>query len=84
MKIDMKIDSGPAPEGAKAVGIIKIGDGEFTICYDSAGGERPEKFESTEENGCFMFKIEKTGNRLVQPLSTESGGDGSLNASGFR
>ncbi len=59
MKIDMKIESGPAPEGSKAVGIIQIGDGEFTICYDSSGGKRPGKFESTEENGCFMFKLKK-------------------------
>ena len=59
MKIDMKIDSGPAPEGSKAVGIIQVGDGEFMICYNSEGGERPDKFESTEENGCFIFKLKK-------------------------
>jgi uncharacterized protein (TIGR03067 family) len=59
MKIDMKVDSGPAPEGSTAVGIIKIGDGEFAICYHAEGGARPEEFESTEENGCFMFKMKK-------------------------
>ena len=59
MQIDMAIESGPAPEGAPAIGIIKMGDGEFKLCYDAEGGARPEKFESTEENGYFMFKLKK-------------------------
>ena len=59
MKIDMKVESGPAPEGSTAVGIIKIDDGEFAICYQAEGGDRPAEFKSTEENGCFMFKMKK-------------------------
>ena len=58
IKVDFKIESGPVPEG-KAKGIIKFEDGEMTLCYEPTGGDRPEKFESTEENGCFLFKMKK-------------------------
>lgn len=56
--IDMKIESGPAPEGAAAVGIIKMEDGKVVLCYDPNGVDRPDKFDSTEENGRFLFEME--------------------------
>ncbi len=59
MEIDMKIESGPAPEGSAAVGILKMNHGKFTLCYNAMGGDRPEKFESTEENGFFLFELKK-------------------------
>jgi uncharacterized protein (TIGR03067 family) len=59
-EIDMKITGGPAPAGTPAVGIMKIdSDGHLLLCYDGMGGARPDKFESTEENGSFLFKLKK-------------------------
>ena len=56
--IDFEIESGPVPEG-KAIGIIKMDKGGMTICYDPTGQKRPEKFETDEENGFFLFKLER-------------------------
>ena len=56
--IDMKIEEGPAPEGTKAVGIVKMKDGKFFLCYDSTGANRPDKFEA-EDEGMFYFEMEK-------------------------
>lgn len=58
-EIDMKIEAGPAPAGSKALGIIKMKDGNCHLCYDPEGNSRPDKFESTEENGRFLFEMEK-------------------------
>ena len=55
--IDMKIEAGPAPEGS-ALGIIKMENGKFILCYDPTGTDRPDKFESTSEDGRFMFEME--------------------------
>lgn len=62
--IDLKIESGPAPEGT-ALGIIKLDGDKLVLCYDPSGTKRPTEFESTEENGCFLFVLAK------QPDSTE-------------
>ena len=60
VQIDMKVTAGPAPEGSPGTGIIKMDDdGHVILCYDGMGGSRPTKFESTEENGCFLFKLKK-------------------------
>ncbi len=57
--IDMKIESGPAGEG-EAVGIIKMEGDKFVLCYDAYGsGKRPTEFDSTQENGFFMFTLER-------------------------
>ncbi len=58
VKIDLKIESGPAPEG-EALGIIKMSDDKFVFCYDPFGQSRPEKFETSEDNGFFMFKLKR-------------------------
>ena len=58
VEIDMEIESGPAPEG-KAIGIIKVANGKMTLCYDPNGATRPEKFETTAENGFFLFECTK-------------------------
>ena len=55
--IDMKIEAGPAPAGSAALGIIKMEDGKFFLCYDPNGAERPDKFESTAQNGRFLFEM---------------------------
>jgi uncharacterized protein (TIGR03067 family) len=57
-RIDLKIDSGPVPDG-KALGIIKMDGEQLVLCYDSTGEKRPEKFQSTEENGFFMFTLKR-------------------------
>jgi uncharacterized protein (TIGR03067 family) len=60
--IDFDIKSGPTPDGPSeghAVGIMKLESGELTLCYDPMGQKRPEKFETTEDNGCFMFVMKK-------------------------
>ena len=56
-QIDMKVESGPAPEDSAAVGIIKKEGGKVVLCYNATGGDRPEKFESTAENGNFLFTM---------------------------
>ena len=58
VEIDLKIEAGPAPEGT-ALGIMKIKDDELTFCYDPTGSKRPEKFESTADNGFFLFVMNK-------------------------
>ena len=56
--VDFDIKSGPAPEG-HAIGIMKLENGELTLCYDPVGLTRPTKFETTEGNGCFLFVMKK-------------------------
>jgi uncharacterized protein (TIGR03067 family) len=56
-QIDMAMQGGPGGD-ANAVGIVKMEDGKFYLCYDSTGETRPEEFESTADNGFFMFEME--------------------------
>ena len=56
--IDLEIESGPVNEGT-ALGIIKMDEGKLVLCYDPTGQNRPEKFESTSENGAFLFVLKK-------------------------
>ena len=59
VEIDMEITAGPAPPGSKALGIVKMVDGVFYLCYNAdPSGSRPTKFESTDENGNFYFEME--------------------------
>ena len=59
--IDMKIVEGPAPD-SEALGIIKMDGGKFFLCYDPTGQKRPDKFESTESDGRFLFEMESAKN----------------------
>ena len=54
--IDMKIEEGPQV-GGEAKGIVKKEGDHLWLCYHPFGGERPAAFESTEDNGCFLFKL---------------------------
>ena len=56
--IDFKITGGPVPEGT-ALGILKFEKGKVTLCYDSAGQTRPDKFETKDGDGRFLFQMEK-------------------------
>lgn len=58
--IDLEISEGPAPEG-KALGIIRISGDEMMFCYDPTGQTRPKSFDTSEDNGFFMFKLKKSG-----------------------
>lgn len=58
VSVDMTILSGPAPEGSKALGVIKWKGDHLVLCYDPTGEKRPERFESTPENGFFLFELE--------------------------
>ncbi len=58
VSIDMTILSGPAPEGSQAVGIVKWKGDHLVLCYDPMGVKRPEAFESTADNGCFLFELQ--------------------------
>lgn len=56
--IDMDIREGPVPEGI-ALGIVKMDGDQFVLCYDPTGQNRPGTFESTEENGFFLFTLKR-------------------------
>jgi uncharacterized protein (TIGR03067 family) len=56
--IDMDIKDGPVKEG-KAVGIIALDGDTLKLCYDPMGAKRPEKFESTKDNGAFYFVLKR-------------------------
>jgi uncharacterized protein (TIGR03067 family) len=58
--IDMEIKDGPVKEG-KAEGIIAVSGDELKICYvpTFANAKRPSKFESTKDNGAFLFILKK-------------------------
>ena len=63
MTVDFTIES-DAFKGSKAQGIMKMDDdGMLSLCYEPTGEKRPKKFESTEENGCFVFKMKKAEER---------------------
>jgi len=55
--IDLEILKPEGFKGTKAMGIIKIEDGKATLCYHPMGGDRPKKFESTKDNGNYMFTM---------------------------
>ncbi len=57
--IDMEIVEPDAFKGTKAKGIIELKDGKATLCYHPMGGDRPKKFESTKDNGNYLFMMEK-------------------------
>lgn len=59
VEIDMEILQPDDLKGNKAKGIVKLEDGKMTLCYHPMGGERPAKFESTADNGFFLFTYKK-------------------------
>jgi uncharacterized protein (TIGR03067 family) len=57
--IDMEITKPDALKGAKTMGIIGYEAGEVKLCYHPEGKERPKKFESTKDNGNYLFSLKK-------------------------
>ena len=53
--IDMEITLPEGLKGSKAPGIVKVEGDKFTLCYSPMSGTRPTKFESTKDNGAFLF-----------------------------
>ncbi len=43
----------------KAKGIIKLDGEKVSLAYHPMGGDRPAKFESTKENGVYLFTLKK-------------------------
>lgn len=68
--IDFKITGGPVPQG-NALGILKLEKGKATLCYDSAGLNRPEKFETEDGDGRFLFKMVKKEKKKVEKIAEE-------------
>jgi uncharacterized protein (TIGR03067 family) len=58
--IDMEITKPDALKGAKAMGILEAEKDELKLCYHPEGKERPKKFESTKDNGYYMFTMKKS------------------------
>jgi uncharacterized protein (TIGR03067 family) len=60
--LDMEIKDGPVKEG-KAIGIISLDGDELKICYIPIMGKdvkRPTKFESTKDDGAFVFVLKRS------------------------
>ncbi len=69
--IDMEITLPEGLKGSKAPGIVKVDGDKFTLCYSPMSGTRPTKFESTKENGFFLFvhtKAAKADKPDVKPV----------------
>ena len=56
-EVDFEILEPEGLKGAKAKGIIKLEEGKMTMCYHPMMGDRPAKFESTKDNGFYLFSF---------------------------
>lgn len=57
--IDMVIKEGPEGVGSKALGIVALKGNQLTLCYHPEGKVRPKAFQSTKENGAFLFVLKR-------------------------
>lgn len=53
--IQLRITKGPFGQGAAASGIVKLDDGELTLCYHPRGGKAPPEFDAAEEYALFVL-----------------------------
>lgn len=60
VKIDLEMTESPFGAGMKAVGIVKVEKGQFTLAYDPMGEKRPEKFDGEKS---FMFVLKKKADK---------------------
>ena len=67
VQIDLEILEPEGLKGTKAPGILKLEGGKLTLAYHAAMGTRPEKFESTKENGIHLFVHEKVETKKDEP-----------------
>jgi uncharacterized protein (TIGR03067 family) len=70
-EIDMEITKPDALKGAKTLGIISYEAGEVKLCYHPEGKERPKKFESTKDNGNYLFTMKKDKADEKKPKAAE-------------
>jgi uncharacterized protein (TIGR03067 family) len=62
-EIDLEITM-PADFKAKTKGIVSLTDGTIKLCYHPMEGkDRPKKFESTEENGFYLWTMKKKSDK---------------------
>ena len=57
--VDFEILEPEGLKGGKAPGIIKLEGDKMTLIYHPMMGERPTKFESTKDNGFYLFTYTK-------------------------
>lgn len=62
-EVDMEITAPEAFKGTKTNGIISEADGVIKLCYHPENKERPKKFESTKDNGYYLFTLKKKSNK---------------------
>jgi len=60
MTVDMTVVKPDMFKGAKALGIVKVTGTAMTLCYNAEkDGKRPTIFQSSKDNKCFLFVLEK-------------------------
>jgi uncharacterized protein (TIGR03067 family) len=59
VSIDMEIVQPEGLKGTAAKGIVAMADGKLKLCYHPMNGDRPKKFESTKDDGNYMFVMKK-------------------------
>lgn len=59
VQIDLEIQSPEDLKGNKASGIISFDGKTLKLCYHKDNKDRPKKFESTAENGYFLWTMTK-------------------------
>jgi uncharacterized protein (TIGR03067 family) len=62
-EIDMEITLPEAFKGTKTNGIISMAEGTVQLCYHPENKERPKKFESTKENGNYLWTMKKKSDK---------------------
>ena len=59
VEIDLEIQFPDDLKGNKARGIISLDGKTLKLCYHSDNKDRPKKFESTKENGYFLWTMKR-------------------------
>ena len=67
-RIDMKIESGPVPDGM-AKGIVKLNGEKMLLCYNGMGGDRPTEFKTVAGDNCFFFEMAKEAPKKMTATS---------------
>jgi len=57
--VTFTITESPFGAGATAAGVIRLEDGELTLCYSPMGGAGPTKFEAPADSGHHLFVLKQ-------------------------
>lgn len=60
VEIDLEIVYPDDLKGNKAIGIISLDGDKLKLCYNTEIKDRPKTFESTKENGYFLWTMKKS------------------------